>query len=267
MKRGWAVLIAAVALLSWPAAAQTVDDVINKNIAARGGLDKIKAVKTVRMTGRVEVGPGIEAPFTLEMKRPMQVRIDIVVQGIAATPQAYDGKTGWQLMPFEGSKDAQPLSADDLKDAEEQADIDGPMVDYKSKGNQVEFIGKEDVEGSPCYKLKLTLKNADVIYDYIDADSFLEVKQENKRVVNGTEREFEQTIGDYKAVEGLMFPYAIENGVKGSPQRQKIIVEKVELNVPIESARFTMPAPKPADAKPAETKPAGDPKPPMVLTR
>jgi len=266
MKRGWAVLIAAVALLSWPAAAQTVDEIINKNIAARGGVDKIKAVQTVRMTGHVEVGPGIEAPFTLDMKRPMQVRIDIVVQGISATPQAYDGKTGWQLMPFNGSKDAEPLSADDLKDAEEQADMDGPMVDYKSKGNQVELIGKEDVEGSSCYKLKLTLKNGDVIYDYIDADSFLEVKQENKRVVNGTEREFEQTIGDYKPVEGLLFPYAIENGIKGSPQRQKIIVEKIELNVPMESSRFAMPAPKPADTKPAESKPA-DPKPPMALTR
>jgi hypothetical protein len=266
MRRGWAVLVAAVVFLSWPAAAQTVDDVINKNIAAKGGLDKIKAVQTVRITGRVEIGQGMEAPFTLEMKRPMQMRIDIVIQGISATPQAYDGKVGWQLLPFEGSKDAQPLSADDLKDAEEQADIDGPLVDYKAKGNQVELMGKEDVEGSPCYKLKLTLKNGDVIYDYLDADSYLEVKQENKRVVNGTEKEFEQSIGDYKPVEGLMFPFAIENGVKGSQQRQKIIVEKVELNVPIESARFTMPAPKPADTKPGEVKPA-DPKPPMILMR
>jgi hypothetical protein len=218
------------------------------------------------MTGRAQVGPGIEAPFTLEFKRPMQMRLDVVVQGITATIQAYDGKAGWQLVPFGGNKNAEPLSADDLKDAQETADYDGPLVDYKTKGNQVELIGKEDVEGTNCYKLKIVLKNGDVIYDYIDTDSNLDVKQESKRMINGTEHEIETSLGDYKQVEGVYFPFAVDSGEKGSQQRQKITVEKVELNVPVEDARFVMPAPAPADTKPADTKPA-ETKPPLELWR
>jgi outer membrane lipoprotein-sorting protein len=253
MRKRMAVVAALAAFLSLPAAAQTADQVIAKSVAARGGLEKIKAIQSVRMAGRVTVGPGIEAPFTLEIKRPMQMRLDIVVQGITATVQAFDGKSGWQLVPFGGQKSAQPLTADELKDAEESADLDGPLVDYKAKGHSVELVGKEDVEGANCYKLKVTLKNGDVVYDYIDTDSNLEIKQESKRTINGTERETEETIGDYKDVNGVLFPFAIEAGIKGSPQRQKIIVEKVDLNVPLDGNRFAMPAP--TETKPPESKP------------
>jgi hypothetical protein len=257
MKTKWLAMAAAAMLMALPATAQTVDEVIGKSIAAHGGMEKIKAIQSIRMSGRAMVGPGIEAPFTLEFKRPMKMRLDIVVQGISATLQAYDGKTGWQLLPFQGNKDAEPLSADDLKDVQETADYDGPLVDYKTKGNQVELMGKEDVEGTNCYKLKITLKNGDVVYDYIDTDSNLDVKQEGKRKINGTEHEIETSFGDYKQVDGVYFPFAIDSGEKGSDQRQKIIVEKVETNVPVEDARFVMPAPAPppADTKPAETKP------------
>jgi outer membrane lipoprotein-sorting protein len=268
MKRRVLILWAAAAIFCLPAAAQTVDEVIAKTIAARGGLDKIKALQSVTFTGRIEIGQGMEAPFTLRVKRENQMRMEFTIQGMTAT-QAYDGKAGWQVMPFTGKTDAEPLAGDELKDAEEQADlIEGPLVDYKKKGNTVELLGKEDLEGSPAYKLKVTLKNGDVITDYIDADSYLEVKENSKRSIRGTETEIEETIGDYKAVGGLMWPYALEQGAKGSPQKQKIIIEKIELNTPLEDAMFKMPAaaPKPADAnaadskpKPADEKPAAKP--------
>jgi outer membrane lipoprotein-sorting protein len=258
MKTKLGALLAVAAFLCLPAAAQTVDEVIAKHMTARGGLEKVKALQSLRMTGRLEFGPGVEAPIIIEVKRPNRMRMEFTVQGMTGS-QAYDGKTGWQVMPFNGKKDAEPMSPEDLKDAQQEADMDGPLVDYKVKGNQVELIGKEDVEGAQCYKLKVTLKSGDIQYQYIDTDSNLEIKEESKRMVQGTEREVETTLGDYKEVQGLFFPFAIDSGVKGSPQRQKVIIDKIELNASIDDSRFAMPAPPPTGTKPADSKPPQSP--------
>jgi outer membrane lipoprotein-sorting protein len=244
-------LVSVVFLLTPILSAQTVDEIIAKNVKARGGMDKIKSVQTIRSTATMTMGPGMEAPGSMIVKRPDMARIEFTIQGLTAI-QAYDGKNAWQIMPFMGKKDPELMSADDKKDIEENADIDGPLVDYKSKGNKVESLGKDRVEGTDAYKLKVTLKNGDVITDYLDADSFLEIKQEMKRTVRGSEQEIESSIGDYKEVNGLMFPFAMENGIKGSQEKEKITVSKMELNVPVDDAIFKMPA-APA-AKPEEPK-------------
>ena len=228
------------AALAAPTAAQTVDEVIAKHVEARGGLDKIKAVQSMKMTGKMTVGPGIEAPISLEMKRPASVRLDITFQGNMGT-QAYDGKTGWGISPMSAKKDPEPMSAEDIKDMEEQGDMDGPLVDTKAKGHTVELMGKEKVEGSDAYKLKVTLKTGDLRYVYIDADSYLELKTEAKRTVRGSEVETESVSSDYKEVGGLILPYTIQQGAKGQPQKQTITVDKIELNLPIDDARFKMP--------------------------
>jgi len=241
-----------IALLTPALSAQTVDEIIAKNVQARGGMDKIKSVKTVKSTATMSMGGGMEAPGSMIQKRPDMARLEFTIQGLTAI-QAYDGKNAWQVMPFMGKKDAELMSADDKKDIEENADIDGPLVDYKSKGNKVELLGKEKVEGTDAYKLKVTLKNGDVINDYIDADSFLEIKQETKRMIRGSEQEIESTLGDYKEVEGLMYPFAMENGIKGGTEKEKLTISKIELNVPVDDAMFKMPPPAPA-AKPEEPK-------------
>jgi outer membrane lipoprotein-sorting protein len=243
---------AAAAVFSLPATAQTVDEIIAKHFAARGGVEKLKALKSIRMTGRMS-GGAMEIPATMENKRPELTRMEFTVQGMTGIV-AYDGTTGWQVMPFMGKKDAEPMAGDDLKDIQEQADFDGPLMDYKSKGNTVELLGKEKVEGSDCYKLKLVLKNGNVHTLYIDSDSFLEIKDVTKKVQNGTEVELESTSGDYKEVEGIIFPFLIEQGDKGGTHKQRIILDKVELNPVLDDALFKMPAPAPAE-KPAETKP------------
>jgi hypothetical protein len=243
MLRSLVLGLTASLALAGPLPAQTADDIVAKNIKARGGLEKLKAVKTMRLTGHMTVGPGTEAPMVIEMKRPDQVRLDITVQGMTIT-QAYDGKVGWQLNPMGGSKNAEPMSAEELKEAAEQADMDGPLVDWKAKGHKVELVGKEKVEGTDVYKLKVTLKDGNVQYVFLDADSYLDIKGEAKRSVRGTEVETEQTIGDYKEVGGLLIPHSFEGGAKGKPEKQKITVEKIELDVPIEDARFAMPAKK-----------------------
>lgn len=245
--------LAVAVLIAVPASAQTVDELIAKNVQAKGGLQKLKAVQTARMTGMMTVGPGMEAPFVIEFKRPNQMRLDFTLQGMTGT-QAYDGKSGWMLMPFSGRKDPEPMPPEALKQFEEQADLDGPLVDYQAKGNKVELAGKEKIEGSDAYKLKVTLKNGDIRYIYLDADQYLEIKVEGKTTVRGTEIENTTSIGDYKEVGGLMFPHAMESAQKGSTQSQKITIQKIELNVPIDDARFKMPEVKKDEVKKDEVK-------------
>lgn len=247
MFRKLCLSVAVVAFLTPALLGQTVDEIIAKHVAARGGMDKMKAIQSVRTTAKMDLGQGMEAPGVLIQKRPELVRLEFTVQGLTAV-QAYDGKSGWMIMPFTGKKDPEAMTADDTKDIKENADIDGPLVDYKAKGNQVELVGKEKVEGTDAYKIKVTLKDGDTKYIYVDADSFLEIKEEEKRTIRGTETEIESSLGDYREVNGVMMPFAIENGAKGSPQKQKLTIEKVEVNVPVDDSIFKMPAAAPAPA-------------------
>lgn len=252
----------AIALVGLSAAAQelTVDQIIAKNIAAHGGLDKIMAQKSLRASGHMTLGQGLEAPITYEQKRPGNFRFELTLQGLTLV-QAYDGRTGWLVNPFEGKKDPELMGEDDLKDAQEQADIEGPLVNYKEKGNKVELVGREKVEGSDAYKLKVTLKNGDVRYIYLDADTFLEVKEESKRTIRGSEVEAETIFGDYKEEGGVMMAHSFDQGPKGSPQRQHLTIEKVEINPTIDDARFVMPKAAAADNKPATKPESGETKP------
>jgi len=242
LRRAVAVLGLAM-LVAMPAAAQTADDIIAKNNDAKGGLARQKAVKSVRMTGRMIVGPGIEAPIVLELKRPKSLRIDIAIQGMTIT-QAYDGSVGWMLNPLSGRTDPEPLPSELMKSVEEQADMDGPLVDYKAKGNTVELLGKEKAEGTDCYKLKVTLKNGDVRTYFIDAESCLDVKIETRTMVRGTEQLGDIILGDWKEVGGILMAHSVDAGQPGAPMRQKMTIDKIELNVPVDDARFTMPVKK-----------------------
>jgi hypothetical protein len=235
--------LALAVVIAVPASAQTVDDIIAKSNDAKGGLAKLKAVQSVRMSGTMTVGPGIEAPIVMEMKRPKSMRVDISIQGMTIT-QAYDGTTGWMINPMSGRTDPEPLPSEMMKMVEEQADLDGPLIDYKAKGNTVELLGKDKAEGTDCYKLKVTLKNGDVRTIYIDADSYLEVKIESKTMMRGTEQLGDAIVGDYKEVGGILMAHSIDSGQAGEPMRRKMTVSKIELNVPIDEARFTMPVKK-----------------------
>jgi outer membrane lipoprotein-sorting protein len=241
---------AAIALLPGSACAQSVDEVIASNIKARGGLEKIKAVRSVRTTSKLTQG-SFRAAYVQENKRPDRVREEAIIQGLAQV-QAYDGKVGWQISPFGGRKDPELMSQDDTKTLTIDADIDGPLVDYKQKGHKAELVGHDSVEGTDCYKVKLSLKNGDVRYYFLDSDSFLELKIENQSNIRGTVQYTETYFGDYEQVNGIYYPFAVETGDKGSDTRTKFAVDKVELDVPLDDARFAMPAAKPeAKASPA----------------
>jgi hypothetical protein len=236
--------------------AQTADEVVEKHIHAKGGRDKIKSVKTLRFTAKMTMGQGMEAPVVMELVPPEhKLRMEFTLQGMTGT-QAYDGAKGWQVMPFLGKTDPEPMTGDDLKEAKENADlVEGPLFNYKDKGNKVEYLGKGDLEGTPVQKLKLTEKDGDVTTIYFDADSYLELKNETTRTIRGQATDLETTFGNYKQVEGLTMPFTIETKAKGAPAGQTITIEKIEVNTPIAANRFDMPkvekkAEAPKDAAP-----------------
>lgn len=251
MFRKTLMTFAVASIFAASAFAQTADELIEKNIQARGGREKMQAIKSLRMTGKILVGPGIEAPFVRETARPNKIRMEFTIQGMTAV-QTYDGTDAWALMPFLGKKEPEAMSADELKDVQDQADIDGPLVDYKTKGHTVELIGKEEIEGTPAYKLKVTKKNGDIDFTYLDAESFLEIKGNSKRTMRGQEVEIETSIGDYKEVDGVLFPYSIQQKAKGAQGggNFEITIEKIESNPTFSADRFAKPASMPAPAAP-----------------
>lgn len=243
MFRRLALAAGLLASLAGIAGAQTADEIVAKTIAAQGGADKIKAVQTMRMTGTMTAGPGIEAPLVIEVKRPNKLRADFDVQGVENT-QAYDGQSAWISLPAQGMKIPMPAPADLTKLMEEQADMDGPLVDYQAKGNKVELMGKEPVQGTDTFKLKITTKAGDVRYVYVDTEHFLPLKSESVRTLNGAEHTMWTVVGDYKAVSGVVMPYSIESGMDGAGGSQKVTLSKIEVNIPIDDARFKMPVAK-----------------------
>jgi len=251
-------------LLAGVASAQSLDEILEKNYAARGGKDKLKAVQSMQLSGHMTMGPGAEAPFAMKWQRPDKVRLEFTFQGMTGI-QAYDGKIGWSVMPFMGKTDPEKMSEEQLQEIQDTADdaFEGALFNYKDKGTQIEALGKGDIEGTAAYKLKVTKKNGDVATYYLDADSGLEIKVEGKTKRRGQEVEFETSLGDYKDEGGILMAHSIESKPKGAPQGQMITVEKVELNAKLSAPDFAMPAPKPAEPAKPTAEPAKPAKPPV----
>lgn len=247
MRKLLLALLAAPLLLAAPARAQTADEIVAKFIKTVGGMERIQAVKSLRRTGKFSGGGGFEAGIVEENKRPNLVRQEFNIQGMVGV-NAYDGRVGWKIEPWGGKKDAEPLGEEEMKGIIEDSDLDGPLVNFKQKGVKVEYVGTDEVEGTEAYKLKVTLASGDVRFYYMDADYFVPIKIDTKRMVRGAEREYETILGDYKEVNGWYLPFSIESGIKGNPNRQKVTYEKIEANVALDDARFARPA---AAAQPA----------------
>lgn len=227
-------------LFTFTASAQTADEIVAKYIQKIGGIQKLTAIKSIRTTGKFMGGGGFEAMIVTEKKRPNSVRQDFSLQGMTAV-NAYDGKNGWKINPFEGKKDAESLGEEELKQVIEDSDFDGPLVNYAAKGNKVEFVGRDEYEGSDVYKLKVTLANGTVKFFFMDTDYFVPIKIETKQINRGTEYESETVFGDYKEAGGVYFPFSIESGVKGSPNRATVNVLKIEIDPKLDDSRFAMP--------------------------
>lgn len=240
LERGLAWL-AVVALSGASAgAAETVDEVIARHIAARGGAKKILAIQSLRMTGRATTGPGKVALVSRQLKRPGRLRTEFAFQGMTGV-YVWDGARGFEVAPFNGSLNLGALSPENAQLAEQQADIDGPLVDWKAKGHKVELEGREKVEGRELLKLAVTLKSGALVKYYLDPVTYLLVRSESIRVFKGHNVEVETVLGDYRKVGGVSFPHSIESGARDRPVRLRVVVDKIELNPDLDDARFRMP--------------------------
>jgi outer membrane lipoprotein-sorting protein len=228
------------ACLPLGAAAISADELIAKNIEARGGASALAALKTVRYTGTFKPGGGIEFGFTQIVKRG-GVRNELAVQGLVIV-QAYDGKEGWAINPLQGRKDPERMPADDIKSLVDQADLDGPLIDYKAKGNKVEYLGTEDVDGSDAHKLRVTQANGDKRIVFLDPDYFLTIREITQRQVRGREVESEVDFGAYEKVDGVYVPFEIAAGPRGATEKGTLVIDKAEPNVTADDALFRFPA-------------------------
>lgn len=250
MKKATILALVVLCAFSASAAELTVDEILAKNAEAKGGLEKLRALESARFVGTMSMG-GMEAPITITKARPEKTRVEFTIQGMTAI-QAFDGTTGWMVMPFTGKKDPEVLPADRLKDAKSQADFDGPFIDAAKKGNKFELLGKEKIDGTDAYKLKLTTKDASESTVYLDANTFLEMKMVAKRPMQGQEVETETILGNYKDFGGLLFPLKIENKIQGMAVGQIITIDKVELNPKLADDSFSMPKKAETPAEPAK---------------
>lgn len=215
----------------------TIDEIVARTIAARGGLEKIRSIRTLRETGHVTAGANRGARVTRERKRPGRMRIEFTVQGITSV-QVYNGEHAWKMSPLEGDLEPQPLPAEVEEEAAQEADIEGPLVDWKTKGHTVELAGREMVSDREAYKVKITLGSGAVLYDYYDVESFNRVRAVASRQVRGRTVQIEATFGDYRKTDGVLFPHLIEIAAAGRPQQLHVVVDTIEVNPPISDARF-----------------------------
>jgi outer membrane lipoprotein-sorting protein len=235
----WTSVVLAV-LLPAAAGAQTLDDIVAKHVAVRGGAAKLAAVESVRMTAKARAEGGREALLVREVRRPGRLRLEFTSQGMTGV-YAYDGERGWRVSPFDGEMAPQPMPPESVRMAIEQSDIGGPLVDWKAKGHHLKLAGRVSLEGREAWKLTLTTKDGDVQHVYLDSRTWLQVRTESTRVVRGHAVEMETTFGDYRETNGVLFPRSVEIGAKGRPGRLTIAIQTVEVNPVLDDSRFKMP--------------------------
>ena len=245
----------------------SAEKIVEKNVAARGGLQAWRAVQSMSMSGKLDAGrlrdkvPSIsntlrkvkldvskpmsegkiiQLPFTMEMKRPLKLRVEVLFQGETAV-QVYDGNNGWKLRPFIGRHEVEAYTPDEMKSAAQQQQLDGFLIDYAVKGTKVTEEGVELVDGKYAYKLKLTLKDGQIRHTWVDAQTFLEVKIDDSRRMDGKPRSVMTYLSNYQSVNGLMVPYTLETSVEGVKDSERILVEKVSMNPQLADSRFAKP--------------------------
>jgi hypothetical protein len=223
-----------------PVAQPTADDLVQKNLAARGGQAAMAALNSLTLDGKLIFPGGFELTYH-EVRSGGAVRVEAALQGLTLV-QAFDGKGGgWRINPFEGRKDAEKMGDDEARSLADAASIPGVLLSAKADGATVTYLGREDFDGTDCYKLKVTQKDGDEFVYLIDPDSMLEVKIIETRKIRGAVQVNETELGDYEAVNGVMFPMSVESGPQGSSQRQRTIITKAAANEAAPATLFAQP--------------------------
>jgi photosystem II stability/assembly factor-like uncharacterized protein len=243
MRKRIGLLLAGMLLEAGAARALTADELVARNLEARGGAAKLAAVRSLRLTGTASFTFGdnkIDAEWAALQKRPGMVRTEISLQGLTAV-DAFDGRDGWEVQPFSGRRDAHRTSADEAKDLQRNAEIGGPLAAAAEKGHRIEYLGTDDLDGTPAHKLRVTRKDGDVQYVFLDPDYFLEIRIVTETKVRGVERITETDLGGYEQVAGVWFPFSVESGEKGKPRNFRLTIQRGEPNVEADDALFRFP--------------------------
>ena len=239
------IVIAAALVGAAPltALALTADQIIARNIVARGGLEQLKSLTSVHRIGHLVIpGANVDIATQRFVQRGGMARDEFTMQGLTQV-YAYDGVQAWKIDPFEGRKDPANMSADEAKPFAIEGDLDLPLTDYAAKGYRVEYLGLEDVDGTPAYKLRLHLKTGDEVLYYIDPDSSMVIRDVQKQMVRGSEQETETDYGEFEKIGGVYFPMTEQSGPKGSEsaQKQQIVFDKAVANEATPNALYSFP--------------------------
>lgn len=251
-----------------PAAAQDAQSLLAKNLEARGGALALAGIKNVTFEGRT-IYPG---DFELQYRETRQRlpggaadRVDLSLQGLDIV-QAYDGHAGWKINPLQGRKDAEKISADEVRALQDNALIEGPLLASRSDGSKVAYLGREDFDGTLAYKLKVTQKDGDEFVYWLDPDTFLEIKIDETRKIRGAEQTTESELGDYEKVAGVYFPMSIETWPQGEDNaRSRTLIATGAANRDVPASLFSEPQGPATPAKattanpPDQGKPKGKP--------
>lgn len=222
----------------------TAAQIVERNVEARGGLQAWRAVGALKVSGEMDAGGKEDPmlPFALFLKRPHRSRLEITFAGKNAV-QVFDGTRGWKLRPFLDRDDVEPFTAAELKSAMSAAELDGLLVDYARKGTRVALAGTEQVEKRKTYKLKLTFKDGQQRFVWIDASTFLEAKVSGEpRKLDSRPHQVEIYSRDYRMVNGLKVPFVLETVVEGVKQSHRMVVNSVTVNPPLDDALFAKPS-------------------------
>ncbi len=212
--------------------AQTADDIITKHIDAMGGADKLKTVNSLVASGNVNAN-GTKIPIKITMIQNKGVRVEFTFNGMTGY-QILSKDSGWNFSPFQGQTKPEPMTPDDVKKNQDQLDIQDDLFDYKTKGSTVESLGTDEVEGTDCYKLKVTQNNGKEKTYYLGKDDYMTVKVTEKNTVNGKEVESNTMYSNYKPVgDGMKFAFNQNNNMQG-----EIIFDTVTVNTPVDEKLF-----------------------------
>lgn len=238
MKKSIFISLIAVFVATSVSSAQDLDKILNKHFETIGQKN-LKKVKTIQATGKA-VMMGMENPFKMISKRPDKIQVTVEFQG-AKIIQAYDGETAWMVNPMMGSAEPMDVTGPEADGLIESGDMDGQLWNYKEKGHQLELEGTEEVDGSEAYVLKLTKKNGNIDYYYMETESYLILKIKSKTMVNGSETEAEGLLSNYQEVDGYMMAFTIEQKY-GGQTAMTIMMDEVKTNVEVDDSIFSKPA-------------------------
>ena len=211
--------------------AQTAEEIVAKHVEAIGGAAAWKKVNSLYYEGKITV-QGAEVNVTLIALNGKGVRQNISFGGMTGY-QIITPTAGWNFMPFQGQAAPEAMTAEQLKESADDLDAQGKLVDYKSKGHTVEYLGKDDVEGTECFKLKITSKAGNVETVFIDPKSYYIVRSVAKRTANGQESNVQTDLSNYqKLPEGIVVPFSIKLS------EGELVISKAEVNKQVDESTF-----------------------------